>query len=55
MKYQDCNSDNDICTSYLDGHLEEGIKIKNLDMLLDIIDDCIELKEEAKKNANNRK
>lgn len=49
MKYQNCNSDNDICTSYLDGHLEEGIKIKNLDMLLDIIDDYIELVEEIKK------
>lgn len=38
--------DNSIIKRYLDGHLENGIKQKNLDKILDIIDDYIELKEE---------
>lgn len=38
--------DESVVTKYLDAHLEEGIKQKNLDKILDIIDDYIELKEE---------
>ena len=38
--------DKSIITKYLDAHLENGIKQKNLDKILDIIDDYIELKEE---------
>lgn len=39
--------DESVITKYLDGHLEDGIKQKNLDKILDIIDDYIELKEEV--------
>lgn len=39
-------NDQSIITEYLDSHLENGIKQKNLDKILDIIDDYIELKEE---------
>lgn len=39
-------NDESIITEYLDSHLEYGIKQKNLDKILDIIDDYIELKEE---------
>ena len=41
------NSGNDetIITDYLDSHLENGIKQKNLDLILDLIDEYIELKE----------
>lgn len=38
-------NDESVITKYLDGHLEGGIKQKNLDKILDIIDDYIELKE----------
>ena len=34
-----------IITKYLDSHLEGGIKQKNLDKILDIIDIYIEIKE----------
>lgn len=44
MKYGN-GEDEDIVTEYLDAHLEDGIKQKNLDMILDIIDEYIELKE----------
>lgn len=32
-------------TEYLDAHLENGIKQKNLDKILDIIDTYVDLKE----------
>ena len=38
-------NDETIITEYLDSHLENGIKQKNLDKVLDIIDDYAELKE----------
>lgn len=38
-------NDETIITDYLDSHLENGIKQKNLDKVLDIIDDYVELKE----------
>ena len=34
-----------IITEYLDAHLEEGIKQKNLDLVLDLIDGYADLKE----------
>ena len=38
-------NDESIITEYLDGHICGGIKQKNLDKILDIIDDYIELIE----------
>lgn len=37
--------DETIITEYLDAHLEGGIKQKNLDLVLDLIDEFVELKE----------
>lgn len=37
--------DETVITEYLDAHLENGIKQKNLDFLLDLIDDYVDLKE----------
>ena len=34
-----------IITEYLDSHLEEGIAQKNLDLILDLIDEYCELAE----------
>lgn len=39
------NNDETIITEYLDSHLENGIKQKNLDIILDLIDEFIELIE----------
>lgn len=47
MKYGQ-GDDESIITEYLDSHLEEGIKQKNLDKILDLIDDYVELIEEIK-------
>lgn len=38
-------NDESVITKYLDAHIESGIAQKNLDKILDIIDDYIELKE----------
>lgn len=38
-------NDETIITDYLDSHLENGIKQKNLDLILDLIDEFVELKE----------
>lgn len=38
-------NDESIITEYLDVYLEDGVMQKNLDKILDIIDDYIELKE----------
>lgn len=40
-------NDENIITRYLDAHIEGEIKQKNLDKILDIIDDYIELKEKV--------
>lgn len=40
-------NDESVITKYLDVHLEDGIKQKNLDKILDIVDDYIELKEKV--------
>ena len=37
--------DESIVTEYLDSHLENGIKQKNLDKVLDLIDEYVELRE----------
>ena len=37
--------DETIITEYLDTHLENGIKQKNLDLVLDLIDTYVDLKE----------
>lgn len=34
-----------VVTEYLDAHLENGIKQKNLDKVLDLIDEYVYLKE----------
>ena len=34
-----------VITEYLDSHLENGIKQKNLDTVLDLIDEYVDLKE----------
>jgi hypothetical protein len=38
-------NDETIITEYLDTHLENGIKQKNLDLVLDLIDRYVDLKE----------
>lgn len=38
-------NDETIITEYLDSHLESGVKQKNLDIILDLIDEFIELIE----------
>ena len=38
-------NDETIITEYLDAHLENGIKQKNLDLVLDLIDEYVDLKE----------
>lgn len=38
-------NDETIITEYLDAHLENGIKQKNLDLILDVIDMYVDLKE----------
>lgn len=37
--------DETIITEYLDAHLGNGIKQKNLDLILDLIDTYVDLKE----------
>lgn len=46
-----------VITEYLDAHLEGGIKQKNLDLVLDLIDGYADLKEavmEEEKYESNR-
>ena len=44
MRYGQGN-DESVITEYLDSHLEEGIKQKNLDKILDLIDEYVDLIE----------
>ena len=37
--------DETVIAEYLDAHLEGGIEQKNLDLVLDLIDEFVELKE----------
>lgn len=39
-----------VITVYLDSHLENGIKQKNLDFILDLIDEYVEVAEAASKD-----
>ena len=39
------SDDEIVITQYLDAHVEEGIKQKNLDKVLDLIDEYIDLVE----------
>lgn len=43
-------NDETIITEYLDSHLENGIKQKNLDFVLDLIDNYVDLKESVELN-----
>ena len=45
MKRYGSEDDETIITEYLDAHLENGIKQKNLDLILDVIDMYVDLKE----------
>ena len=38
-------NDETVITEYPNTHLEDGIKQKNLDLVLDLIDEYVELKE----------
>lgn len=44
MQYGQGNEES-VITEYLDSHLEDGIKQKNLDKVLDLIDEYVELEE----------
>ena len=48
-------NDEETITKYLDAHLCGGIQQKNLDKILDIIDNFIELKEEMENINVHRK
>ena len=43
-------NDETIITDYLDAHLENGIKQKNLDLILDLIDLYADLQEVIKQD-----
>lgn len=45
MARYDSESNETIITEYLDAHLECGVKQKNLDLILDLIDGYVDLKE----------
>lgn len=45
MSIYGSGDDETVITEYLDVHLENGIKQKNLDLILDLIDGYVELKE----------
>ncbi len=44
--------DETVITEYLDAHLECGIKQKNLDLVLDLMDKFVELKESVMEGEN---
>lgn len=47
--------DETVITEYLDAHLEGGIKQKNLDLILDLMDEFVELKESVMEGDSNGK
>ena len=47
--------DETVITEYLEAHLEVGIKQKNLDFVLDLIDEYVELKESVLEGEDNDK
>lgn len=44
--------DDAVVTEYLDSHLEGGIQQKNLDFVLDLIDEYVELEEAVERSRN---
>ena len=46
--------DETVITEYLDAHLEGGIKQKNLDLVLDLMDEFVELKESVEVEINEK-
>lgn len=46
--------ENAVITEYLDAHLEDGIQQKNLDFVLNLIDEYAELKETAERRKNEQ-
>ena len=50
MARYDSESNETIVTEYLDAHLECGVKQKNLDLILDLIDRYVDLKETVKQD-----
>ena len=44
--------DETVITEYLNAHLEDGIKQKNLDLVLDLMDAFVELKESIIEGEN---
>ena len=50
MERYGSGDDETIITEYLDAHLEKGIKQKNLDLVLDLIDEYVDLIEAVDKN-----
>ena len=48
-------NDEETITKYLDAHLCSGIQQKNLDKILDLMDEFIELKEEVENINVHRK
>lgn len=44
--------DETVITEYLNAHLEDGIKQKNLDLVLDLVDAFVELKESIIEGEN---
>ena len=47
--------DETVIIEYLDAHLEEDVKQKNLDLVLDLMDEFVELKESVMEGDNNGK
>ena len=47
--------DETVITEYLDAHLKGGIKQKNLDLVLDLMDEFVELKESVMEGDSNGK
>ena len=47
--------DDTVITEYLDAHLEGGIKQNNLDLVLNLMDEFIELKESVMEGDSNGK
>lgn len=45
--------DETVITEYLDAHLENGIKQKNLDLVLDLMDEYVGLKESVMEGEDN--
>lgn len=47
-------NDETVITEYMNAHLENGIKQKNLDLVLDLMDEYVELKESVLEEKNGK-